>query len=106
MESLSTSNTVDPHFDEITTKEYLKACCKLKYRPRRLKNKGAILLLIWNLLVMFASKVVIVEVLKIVHGNLAATLVLGVTGLMLPIAGWLADVHFGRYKLKHLDNVD
>ena len=99
MEPLSTSVTVTPHFDEITTKEYLQACCRLKYRPRRLKNKGAILLLVWNFLVVFASWMALTEALKIVTGHLGATSVLGVIGLMLPIAGWLADVCFGRYKL-------
>ena len=75
-----------------TVKEQLKACCKPTYQIRKLKNKGAILVLIWNFLVM----------------NLFYYLSTHVTdqrphyitwGITLPIAGWLADVHLGRYKV-------
>ena len=98
MESLSTNDNVNPHSDEITRKEYLQACCRLKYQPRRLKNKGAILLLVWNFLAVFATKVVLMELSRIVRAKFAAILVQCVIGLMLPIAGWLADIRFGRYK--------
>ena len=36
----------------VTSNEgYLKVCCKPTYRPRRVKNKGAILVLVWNYLI-------------------------------------------------------
>ena len=37
---------------KITTWEWLKLCCRPTYRPRRVKSKGAILLLVWNYLIM------------------------------------------------------
>ena len=73
-------------------------CCKSSYRIRRLKNKGAILTLVWSLLITgifnFSNKQS--------HGLLfSIQLVAG--GLTLPIAGWLADIYmyFGRYKVIH-----
>ena len=71
-------------------------CCKSPYRIRRLKNKGAILTLVWSLLITgifnFSNKQS--------HGLLfSIQLVAG--GLTLPIAGWLADIYFGRYKVIH-----
>ena len=72
-----------------TVKEQLKACCKPTYQIRKLKNKGAILVLIWNFLVM----------------NLFYYLSTHVTdqrphymiwGIILLIAGWLAVVHRSR----------
>ena len=33
---------------ELTTKERLVICCKPSFQLRRLKNKGAILVLIWS----------------------------------------------------------
>ena len=37
---------------KITTWEWLQMCCKPTYKPRRVKSKGAILLLVWNYLIM------------------------------------------------------
>ena len=39
--------------DEVSTKEQLKLLCKLTYKMRRVKTKGAILVLIWNFLALF-----------------------------------------------------
>ena len=36
----------------VTTQEQLKACCKLRYEPRRVKNKGAILVIVCNYLIV------------------------------------------------------
>ena len=36
----------------VTTQEQLKACYKLRYKPRRVKNKGAILVLVCNFLIV------------------------------------------------------
>ena len=67
----------------------------MKYQSRRLKNKGAILLLVGNFLVTFVSKVVIIEVLKTIQGNLVTAPVVRIIGMRLPIAGWLADICLG-----------
>ena len=67
-------------------------CCKTLYQRRKLKNKGAIVVIIWNYLVT----------------SLAFYLALGVSNyepyfiacsIILPFAGWLADVYLGRYKV-------
>ena len=99
MESLSTSVSLVSQCEEITTKEYLRICCKISYQPRRLKNKGAILILMWMFLVMFACRFLTGTVFKIVRDDLFTTVIIAIITLMLPIAGWLADVRFGRYKV-------
>ena len=38
--------------EKITFKEYLQAYCRISYQMRKLKTKGAILVLIWNFMVM------------------------------------------------------
>lgn len=66
----------------------------LTYKPRSVKNKGAILALAWNYLIVS-------EFYLLMHYNetkydkiwqLAG-------GFTLPVAGWLADMYIGRYKL-------
>lgn len=53
-ESLPSANTPPPT-DEISTKEQLtEICCKPTYKIRCVKTRGAILILVWNLLMMTA----------------------------------------------------
>ena len=80
-----------------TTKEQLKVYCKPTYRMRRLKNKGAIMVLIWNYLV--TSVFHFINRMKNYDHGLLFNVQLVTGGLTLPIAGWLADVYFGRYKV-------
>ena len=37
--------------EHITVKERINSCCKPRYQVRKLKNKGAIMVLAWNFLV-------------------------------------------------------
>ena len=85
-----------PH--DLTRQERLKLCCKPRYRLRTLKNKGAILLLVWSYLVL---TVFFINYQTNPDGNfgLEFSLQLVAGGLTLSIAGWLADVWFGRYKV-------
>ena len=71
--------------------------CNLSYQIRKLKNKGAIIILVWNFFMISASEYLIAYV-KIPGGASVGTVALGFT---LPFAGWLADVRFGRYKVIH-----
>ena len=85
---------------ELTPKERLRICCKPSFRWRRLKSKGAILVLIWNYLcvsVLFFYR-------KLGGGNLGLTFSteIVVFGVTLSIAGWIADVRFGRYRVIYL----
>ena len=87
---------------EITFKERLKICCKPKYQPRKLKNKGAILVLVWN---FFATTVFYYLYSKSVTPDKFCTICFHLiplpTGLVMFFAGlgWLADVYFERYKV-------
>ena len=64
------------------------------YKIRKLKNKGAIVVLVWNFFIASASNYLIKHIVP--QGwelNAVAW------GLTLPFAGWLADVRFGQYKV-------
>ena len=50
-DSTHSNSLLDCDDSEITFNERLKFCCKPKYQPRKLKNKGAILVLVWNFLI-------------------------------------------------------
>ena len=73
--------------------------CRQRYRARRVRSKGAVLVIVWSLLTWACSiaSSVNVDVIfqssvyKIING-------LGIAVLYL-FAGWLADVYFGRYKV-------
>ena len=83
----------------LTRQEQLKICCTPTYRMRRLRNRGAILLLVWNYLII--STFYVSQKRSIAKGNftLPFTLYMVAGGLTLSIAGWIADVYFGRYKV-------
>ena len=73
--------------------------CGQRYRARRVRSKGAVLVIVWSLLTWACSTASSVNVdvifqysvYKIING-------LGIAVLYL-FAGWLADVYFGRYKV-------
>ena len=70
------------------------SCRKPTYKPRRVKNKGALLVLTWNYLVMSEFY------LLMKYNNIGYDAVWQlVGGFTLPVAGWLADIYIGRYKL-------
>ena len=80
----------------VQAKGKLKRVCKPYYHMRRVKNKGAILILIWNYLLMS----VLFFNTELYHSFKSPFNVQNVLlGLILPFAGWLADVYFGRYKV-------
>ena len=99
MESLSTNVSLVSRCEEITTKEYLRICCRISYQPRRLRNKGAMLVLVWMFLMMIAFRFTIAKGFKFLHGDFFTTVTIATIGMIMPIAGWLADVRFGRYKV-------
>ena len=82
---------------ELTTKERLSICCKPSFRLRRLKNKGAILVLILSYL-CFSLPYFYHKISEDNHG-MAYYVQVVTLGLTLSIAGWIADVCFGRYKV-------
>ena len=74
---------------------------KPRYRMRHVKNKGAILILIWNYAAwsMFNHSTTnsVSNAFKAEYA-IVLTQAIG-TALIMPLAGWLADVRFGRYKV-------
>jgi len=72
--------------------------CKLGCQARRVQSKGAVLVLVWSYLSMSSSvcmdslfQSVVPFRFEILDGVVTAALYL--------LAGWLADVYFGRYKV-------
>ena len=80
----------------ITRKDKLKACCNIKrYQIRRVKNKGAVLVL--------AISYLVTSILYIIASITAHKPVYQVWlipfGITTAIAGWLTDAFIGRYKV-------
>ena len=86
--------------DKITFKEYLQVRCRITYRMRKLKTKGAILVLVWSFMVMNVFYYLLNILLVSCH-NSVITGVVTIIAVTLPIAGWLADVRFGRYRVMY-----
>ena len=86
--------------EKITFKEYLQARCRITYRMRKLKTKGAILILIWSSMIMNVFYCLLNSLLVSYHDSIS-TSVMTIIAVTLPIAGWLADVRFGRYRIIH-----
>ena len=93
-ESVTLLRHITLQSSELTTKERLSICCKPSFTLRRLKNKGAILVLIWSYLCIS---------LEYYYQKISESMNYGVEfyvqvvtlGLTLSIAGWIADVRFG-----------
>ena len=66
------------------------------YRPRMVRNKGAILVLVFNFLVMNALALLLIYWSYNNNGIIAS--VIGMS-LIVPIAGWLADTRIGQFKV-------
>ena len=84
---------------------YLKTCCRPAYRVKWLKNKGAILIVFWNYLVMSIYHL-LSEGYKEKHLDnpfhvSTTSIILWCMVLLFPIGGWLADTRVGRYKMIH-----
>jgi len=75
--------------------------CKLGYRVRRVRSKGAVLVLVWSFLAYMCSSIVDELIQSLGPFKFKAIIVggLGVTAALYLLAGWLADVYFGRYKV-------
>ena len=86
--------------DTITTKECLQMYCRVTYQIRKVKNKGAIMVLVWSFLVSSLANYLLNTVLQSYH-DLVINSVVTIITVMLPVTGWLADARFGRYKVIH-----
>ena len=80
----------------ITSKEKLSACCNVKhYQLRRVKNKGAVLVLAISYLV---TSILYFLVNSAAHEPVYQVSLIPFT-ITTAIAGWLTDVFIGRYKV-------
>ena len=79
---------------EAITNKQLNKYCRPAYKTRKLKNKGALLVLVWNFLIMslFYYLYNTAHQLHVTQNYISV-------GITLPIAGWLADVYLGRYRV-------
>ena len=84
--------------DSITVREKLRECFKPRYRPRSVKNKGAILVIVWGFLTTSLYSNLFYFVTSTYSKPVYTALIIAF-GLTIPFAGWLADVRFGRYKI-------
>ena len=87
--------------NEITTSEYLKICFKPSYRMRRLKNRGAILVLMLNFLATWVYYYLseLAPDRFSYCGAVCFNVAILVPLVVLVFAGWLADIRFGRYNV-------
>ena len=98
LETTVGGKNVSSQLDKITFKEYFQACCRISYRMRRLKTKGAVLVLIWSFMVVGVFYYLLDRALVSYHESVG-TCFITIIGVSLPVAGWLADVQFGRYRV-------
>ena len=78
----------------LSSEKQCKICCKPIYQMRKLQNTGAIVVVVWN---FFVASVYNYLIANIVPNSFKLTAV--ALGLILPFAGWLADIQLGRYKV-------
>lgn len=80
--------------------QHLKVCYKLFCRGKWLSNKGAILIIFWS---YFVTSVFYLMRSDSTSENFVSLggIILVTSTLLYPIGGWLADTHFGRYKVIH-----
>ncbi len=99
MKSSSSSNSISlPSFSNqgITSKDKLSTCCNVKhYQIRRVKNKGAILVLVISYLVTST----IYFLANIANHHLVYYVWIIPFSITTAIAGWLTDAFIGRYKV-------
>jgi peptide/histidine transporter 3/4 len=77
---------------------YLSNVLNMTYKPRRFRHKGALLTLLWNFLVLCLF-VFILTSRKVYTFNYNFQIGFGVTAVIFPVAGWVADVYVGRYRM-------
>ena len=85
--------------DEVSTKEKLKLLCKLTYKIRRVKTKGALLVLAWNFLAAIMFWFLVDLSVNSVESLKRASIGIVPLVITLPLVGWLADACIGRYKV-------
>ena len=83
-------------------KDNIKTCCNTAQRyGRRIGHKGAVLLVVWNMLVYNCTWEVVMVLSQsyqsLVNRQISRMLVASAQILIHPVIGWLADVYTSRY---------
>ena len=77
-----------------------KKCCRPGYRVRRVRSRGAVLVLLW--IVLLIGDPLYTRLQQLVPVSVIPDLAQAVILVFYyPFAGWLADVYYGRYKVMH-----
>ena len=100
-ESRSLTPLIDPDNTSSIANEsskQVRRCFKPRYRLRRIKNRGAILILVWSYCISSLYFYISYNASRVYSYLAYASVQIGV-GFMIPLAGWLADIRFGRYKM-------
>lgn len=83
--------------EQITVKECCKATFKPPCRVRQVKNKGAILVIIWNYMIGSIFYNLLNETTR--QNDFLYYILSAVPIIALPLTGAIADMRFGRYKV-------
>ena len=87
-------------YSQVTIHERLKICFKPKYRMRKITNKGAVLVVVWSLLVTAVPYYVIDKPLTPESFCPVCFQLISIPlGLAFLFAGFLGDLYFKRYKV-------
>ena len=89
---------VNPDTTSEMTENKVRKCFKPRYRLRRVKNRGAVLILIWSYCVSSLYFYISHNASRVYSYPVFAMIQITV-GLIIPLAGWLADIRFGRYRV-------
>ena len=82
-------------------------CCRPGYGVRRVKSRGAVLVLLWTIAISVfpRTSATLAELVPVENTGVADTVGVAIQAAVYifyyPFAGWLADVYFGRYKVMH-----
>ena len=95
---INPDNTSSISNESSIAEKRVRRCFKPRYRLRKVKNRGAILILIWSYCISSMYFYISYNALR-VYSYLVFAMVQISVGFMIPLAGWLADIRFGRYKV-------
>ena len=96
VDSIEISSSISNNI--VSAREILKQRFEPKFQIRKIKNNGAILVLVWSFLLTTVYYYISYNATR-TYSDLIFALIQTIVGVTIPIAGWLADVRFGRYKI-------